>query len=138
MDKKRSTALALAVAVALGVAGLMWQDLFQGTPVAAQAKPAAKADTHKDGETHQEGETHEEGEEAQPEAEEHAEEEGKVELSAEQIKAADIQLAEAAPRNLSSLLTLPGRSASTRTAPRTSCRARPGWWSRWRSISGRR
>ncbi|QQX58023.1 efflux RND transporter periplasmic adaptor subunit [Pseudomonas chlororaphis] len=108
MDKKRSTALALAVAVALGVAGLMWQDLFQGTPVAAQAKPAAKADTHKDGETHQEGETHEEGEEAQPEAEEHAEEEGKVELSAEQIKAADIQLAEAAPRNLSSLLTLPG------------------------------
>ncbi|AZD63003.1 Cobalt/zinc/cadmium efflux RND transporter, membrane fusion protein, CzcB family [Pseudomonas chlororaphis subsp. aurantiaca] len=56
MDKKRSTALALAVAVALGVAGLMWQDLFQGTPVAAQAKPAAKADTHKDGEAHQEGE----------------------------------------------------------------------------------
>ncbi|MGY4819335.1 efflux RND transporter periplasmic adaptor subunit [Pseudomonas chlororaphis subsp. piscium] len=102
MDKKRSTAMALAVAVALGVAGLMWQGLFQGSPVAAQAKPAAKADTHKDGETHQEGE------EAQPEAEGHAEEEGKVELSAEQIKAADIQLAAAAPRNLSSLLTLPG------------------------------
>ncbi|CAI8956277.1 efflux RND transporter periplasmic adaptor subunit [Pseudomonas chlororaphis] len=102
MDKKRSTALALAVAVALGVAGLMWQDLFQGAPVAAQAKPAAKADTHKDGEAHQEGE------EGQSEGEGHAEEEGKVELSAEQIKAADIQLAEAAPRNLSSLLTLPG------------------------------
>lgn len=132
MDKKRSTALALAVAVALGVAGLMWQDLFQGAPVAAQAKPAAKADTHQDGEAHQEGE------EGQSEGEGHAEEEGKVELSAEQIKAADIQLAEAAPRNLSSLLTLPGRFASTRTAPRTSCRARPGWWSRWRSISGRR
>lgn len=132
MDKKRSTALALAVAVALGVAGLMWQDLFQGAPVATQAKPAAKADTHQDGEAHQEGE------EGQSEGEGHAEEEGKVELSAEQIKAADIQLAEAAPRNLSSLLTLPGRSASTKTAPRTSCRARPGWWSRWRSISGRR
>ncbi|WP_198919378.1 efflux RND transporter periplasmic adaptor subunit [Pseudomonas chlororaphis] len=102
MDKKRSTALALAVAVALGVAGLMWQDLFQGAPVAAQAKPAAKADTHQDGEAHQEGE------EGQSEGEGHAEEEGKVELSAEQIKAADIQLAEAAPRNLSSLLTLPG------------------------------
>ncbi|WP_372437566.1 efflux RND transporter periplasmic adaptor subunit [Pseudomonas chlororaphis subsp. aureofaciens] len=102
MDKKRSTALALAVAVALGVAGLMWQDLFQGAPVAAQAKPAAKAGTHQDGEAHQEGE------EGPSEGEGHAEEEGKVELSAEQIKAADIQLAEAAPRNLSSLLTLPG------------------------------
>lgn len=132
MDKKRSTALALAVAIALGVAGLMWQELFQAAPVAAQAKPAAKADTHKDGEAHREGD------EGQAEGEGHAEEEGKVELSAEQIKAADIQLAEAAPRNLSSLLTLPGRSASTRTAPRTSCRARPGWWSRWRSISARR
>ncbi|MCP1482774.1 cobalt-zinc-cadmium efflux system membrane fusion protein [Pseudomonas chlororaphis] len=102
MDKKRSTALALAVAVALGVAGLMWQELFQAAPVAAQAKPAAKADTHKDGEAHQEGE------EGQAEGEAHAEEEGKVELSAEQIKAADIQQAEAAPRDLSSLLTLPG------------------------------
>ncbi|AZE51138.1 Cobalt/zinc/cadmium efflux RND transporter, membrane fusion protein, CzcB family [Pseudomonas chlororaphis] len=102
MDKKRSTALALAVAVALGVAGLMWQDLFQGAPLAAQAKPAAKVGTHKDGEAHQEGEA------GQPGAEGHAEEEGRVELSAEQIKAADIQLAEAAPRNLSSLLTLPG------------------------------
>ncbi|AZD18012.1 efflux RND transporter periplasmic adaptor subunit [Pseudomonas chlororaphis] len=100
MDKKRSTALALAVAIALGVAGLMWQELFQAAPVAAQAKP--KADTHKDGEAHREGE------EGQAEGEGHAEEEGKVELSAEQIKAADIQLAEAAPRNLSSLLTLPG------------------------------
>ncbi|WDG57091.1 efflux RND transporter periplasmic adaptor subunit [Pseudomonas chlororaphis] len=102
MDKKRSTALALAVAVALGVAGLMWQELFQAASVAAQAKPAAKADTHKDGEAHQEGE------ERQSEGEAHAEEEGKVELSAEQIQAADIQLAEAAPRDLSSLLTLPG------------------------------
>ncbi|SDZ68219.1 efflux RND transporter periplasmic adaptor subunit [Pseudomonas sp. NFIX28] len=102
MDKKRSTALALAVAVALGVAGLMWQELFQAAPVAAQAKPAAKADTHQDGEAHQAGE------EGQAEGEEHAEEEGKVELSAEQIKAADIQLVEAAPRDLSSLLTLPG------------------------------
>ncbi|PXX54156.1 membrane fusion protein, cobalt-zinc-cadmium efflux system [Pseudomonas sp. LAMO17WK12:I10] len=102
MDKKRSTALALAVAVALGVAGLMWQELFQAASVAAQAKPAAKADTHKDGEAHQEGE------EGQSEGEAHAEEEGKVELSAEQIQAADIQLAEAAPRDLSSLLTLPG------------------------------
>lgn len=81
--------------------------------MAAQAKPATKADTHKDGEAHQEGE------EGPSEGEGHAEEEGKVELSAEQIKAADIQLAAAAPRNLSSLLTLPGRSASTRTAPRT-------------------
>jgi cobalt-zinc-cadmium efflux system membrane fusion protein len=102
MDKKRSTALALAVAVALGVAGLMWQELFQAAPVVAQAKPAAKADTHQDGEAHQAGE------EGQAEGEEHAEEEGKVELSAEQIKAADIQLVEAAPRDLSSLLTLPG------------------------------
>ena len=102
MDKKLSTALALAVAVALGVAGLMWQELFQAAPVVAQAKPAAKADTHQDGEAHQAGE------EGQAEGEEHAEEEGKVELSAEQIKAADIQLVEAAPRDLSSLLTLPG------------------------------
>ncbi|MGE7959641.1 efflux RND transporter periplasmic adaptor subunit [Pseudomonas sp. NPDC089530] len=100
MDKKRSMALALAVAVALGVAGLMWQGPFQGAPVAAQAKPAAQADSHKDGETHQDGEEAEGGG--------HAEEEGKVELSAEQIKAADIRLAAAGPRDLSSLLTLPG------------------------------
>lgn len=101
MDKKRNMALALAVAVALGVAGLVWQRPFQEAPQAAQAEPAAKADTHKDGETHQEGE-------GEPQGEAHAEEEGKVELSAEQIQAAGIQLATAAPRDLSSLLTLPG------------------------------
>lgn len=101
MDKKRNIALALAVAVALGVAGLVWQRPFQEAPQAAQAEPAAKADTHKDGEAHQEGE-------GEPQGEAHAEEEGKVELSAEQIQAAGIQLAAAAPRDLSSLLTLPG------------------------------
>ncbi|AJO80643.1 efflux RND transporter periplasmic adaptor subunit [Pseudomonas sp. MRSN 12121] len=101
MDKKRNIALALAVAVALGVAGLVWQRPFQEAPLVAQAEPATKADTHKDGETHQEGE-------GEPQGEAHAEEEGKVELSAEQIQAAGIQLATAAPRDLSSLLTLPG------------------------------
>lgn len=58
------------------------------------------------------------------------EEEGKLELTEQQIQAAGIELAEAQPQSISTLLTLPGRCVSTKTAPRTSSRARPVWWSR--------
>lgn len=61
------------------------------------------------------------------------EEEGALELTEQQIQAAGIQLAQAQPRSISTVLTLPGKCVSTRTALRTSSRVRPVWWRRSRS-----
>lgn len=63
---------------------------------------------------------------------EYVKEEGLLALSAEQMTAAGIRLATAQARSLDTRVKLPGRSASTRTAPPTWCRARQGWWRAWR------
>lgn len=81
MNNKRSIAIAFGLVAALGLAGLLLQQRAEGQAPAANVEPAP---------------------------EEHAEEEGLLELSAQQIQAAGIELAEAQPRRLSTLLALPG------------------------------
>jgi len=88
MDKKRSIAAAVTVVVGLGLAGLMLQDVFDTSPAAGQT-PEPKV-------------------QASGQEQAHEEEEGKLELSDAQIEAAGIELAQARPRSLSTLLTLPG------------------------------
>lgn len=81
MNNKRSIAIAFGLVAALGLVGLLLQQRAEGQAPAASVEPAP---------------------------EEHAEEEGLLELSAQQIQAAGIELAEAQPRRLSTLLALPG------------------------------
>ncbi|ULT71730.1 efflux RND transporter periplasmic adaptor subunit [Pseudomonas sp. BC42] len=86
MDKKRSLIMAITAVVGLGAAALLLPGL--SSPAApADAKPADAAEPAGHG----------------------AEEpEGHLELSAEQIQAAGIELAEAGPRQLKRVLSLPG------------------------------
>lgn len=81
MNNKRSIAIAFGLVAALGLVGLLLQQRAEGQAPAVSVEPAA---------------------------EEHAEEEGLLELSPQQIQAAGIELAEAQPRRLSTLLALPG------------------------------
>jgi cobalt-zinc-cadmium efflux system membrane fusion protein len=128
MDNKRSMTTALAVVAIIGLGSLTLGN--QGLPSAAEPKPTsneAKASSH----AHSEEEDHadesghgdekehadkdDHGDEAHGEkghggeasGESHAEE-GKLELSAEQISAAGIELAVAAPRAMSTSVTFPG------------------------------
>jgi cobalt-zinc-cadmium efflux system membrane fusion protein len=128
MDNKRSMTTALAVVAIIGLGSLTLGN--QGFPSAAEPKPTsneAKASSH----AHSEEEDHadesghgdekehtdkdDHGDEAHGEkghggeasGESHAEE-GKLELSAEQISAAGIELAVAAPRAMSTSVTFPG------------------------------
>lgn len=128
MDNKRSMTTALAVVAIIGLGSLTLGN--QGLPSAAEPKPTsneAKASSH----AHSEEEDHadesghgdekehadkdDHGDEAHGEkghggeasGESHAEE-GKLELSAEQISAAGIELAVAAPRTMSTSVTFPG------------------------------
>lgn len=136
MDNKRSMTLALAVVAIIGLGSLTLGN--QGLPVAAEAvknakhehseeeghadeKGHAKNDSHSDGKADAKGHADEEhGEESHGDeehgekghgaegAEDSHEEEGKLELSAEQIKSAGIELAVAAPRSMSTSVTFPG------------------------------
>ncbi|WP_025131776.1 efflux RND transporter periplasmic adaptor subunit [Pseudomonas sp. PH1b] len=86
MDKKRSLVVAITAVAGLGLAALLLPDLFANpAPASIQASAA-------------------------PEQAGHAEEEpeGHLELSAEQIKSAGIELAAAGPRAISRLISLPG------------------------------
>ncbi|MFC6296426.1 efflux RND transporter periplasmic adaptor subunit [Pseudomonas sp. CCM 7893] len=80
MNKKQGIALAVAVAIGLGV--VVTTDLFRPAPSVAVEEKAAAAEA--------------------------PEEEGKLELSDQQIQAAGIQLAQAQPRQISTVLSLPG------------------------------
>ncbi|WP_349970685.1 efflux RND transporter periplasmic adaptor subunit [Pseudomonas caspiana] len=136
MDNKRSMTLALAVVAIIGLGSLTLGN--QGLPVAAEAvknakhehseeeghadeKGHAENDSHSDGKADAKGHADEEhGEESHGDeehgekghgaegAEDSHEEEGKLELSAEQIKSAGIELAVAAPRSMSTSVTFPG------------------------------
>lgn len=136
MDNKRSMTLALAVVAIIGLGSLTLGN--QGLPVAAEAVKSAKHehseeeghadekghaenDSHSDGKADAKGHADEEhGEESHGDeehgekghgaegAEDSHEEEGKLELSAEQIKSAGIELAVAAPRSMSTSVTFPG------------------------------
>ncbi|MET0126626.1 MAG: efflux RND transporter periplasmic adaptor subunit [Pseudomonas caspiana] len=136
MDNKRSMTIALAMVAIIGLGSLTLGN--QGLPVAAEAvknakhehseeeghadeKGHAKNDSHSDGKADAKGHADEEhGEESHGDeehgekghgaegAEDSHEEEGKLELSAEQIKSAGIELAVAAPRSMSTSVTFPG------------------------------
>ncbi|QJI27307.1 efflux RND transporter periplasmic adaptor subunit [Pseudomonas sp. ADAK18] len=80
MNKKQGIALAVAVAIGLGL--VVTTDLFRPAPSVAVEEKAAAAQA--------------------------PEEEGKLELSDQQIQAAGIQLAQAQPRQISTVLSLPG------------------------------
>lgn len=84
MDKKRSLVMAISAVVGLGAAALLLPDLF-ATPARPQAPAVAEPAGHGEDEP-----------------------EGHLELSPEQIQAAGIELAEAGPRRLNRLLSLPG------------------------------
>lgn len=136
MDNKRSMTIALAMVAIIGLGSLTLGN--QGLPVAAEAvknakhehseeeghadeKGHAENDSHSDGKADAKGHADEEhGEESHGDeehgekghgaegAEDSHEEEGKLELSAEQIKSAGIELAVAAPRSMSTSVTFPG------------------------------
>ncbi|MBT2373537.1 efflux RND transporter periplasmic adaptor subunit [Pseudomonas fluorescens] len=80
MNKKQGIALAVAVAVGLGL--VVTTDLFRPAPSVAVEEQAAAAQA--------------------------PEEEGKLELTDQQIQAAGIQLTQAQPRQISTVLSLPG------------------------------
>lgn len=136
MDNKRSMTIALAVVAIIGLGSLTLGN--QGLPVAAETaknakhehseeeghadeKGHAENDSHSDGkadekghadedhgdEKHGDEEHGEKGHGAEASGDDHAEE-GKLELTAEQIKSAGIELAVAAPRSMSTSVTFPG------------------------------
>ncbi|WP_095098997.1 efflux RND transporter periplasmic adaptor subunit [Pseudomonas sp. Irchel 3A5] len=136
MDNKRSMTIALAVVAIIGLGSLTLGN--QGLPVAAEAardakhehseeeghadeKGHAENDSHSDGKVDEKGHADEaHGEESHGDeehgkkghgaegAEDSHEEEGKLELNAEQSKSAGIELAVAAPRSMSTSVTFPG------------------------------
>ncbi len=122
MTNKRSVAITLALAALIGLGGLAVGN--QSVSAAAEAEPSeadhGKESNHdhaKEGAVKEE--THAEGEQS------HEEEEGQLELTAEQIKAAGIELVASAPRQMSTSVTFPGEikfdeDRTTHVVPRVS------------------
>ncbi|MEE4675610.1 efflux RND transporter periplasmic adaptor subunit [Pseudomonas alliivorans] len=117
MDNKRSIGIALAVVVIIGLGSLTVNPGL--LPFSAQAESDKhaneSADAHAGEEAHADEEHGEEGHGSEPEqhgaakaAPAHEEEEGHLELSAEQIKAAGIELVAAESRPMSTSVTFPG------------------------------
>ncbi|MHA6561764.1 efflux RND transporter periplasmic adaptor subunit [Pseudomonas alliivorans] len=117
MDNKRSIGIALAVVVIIGLGSLTVNSGL--LPFSAQAESDKhaneSADAHAGEEAHADEEHGEEGHGSEPEqhgaakaAPAHEEEEGHLELSAEQIKAAGIELVAAESRPMSTSVTFPG------------------------------
>ncbi|MEE4913427.1 efflux RND transporter periplasmic adaptor subunit [Pseudomonas alliivorans] len=117
MDNKRSIGIALAVVVIIGLGCLTVNSGL--LPFSAQAESDKhaneSADAHAGEEAHADEEHGEEGHGSEPEqhgaakaAPAHEEEEGHLELSAEQIKAAGIELVAAESRPMSTSVTFPG------------------------------
>ncbi|KFF84964.1 efflux RND transporter periplasmic adaptor subunit [Pseudomonas syringae] len=109
MNNKRSIAIALAVVVIIGLGSLTLNR--QMLPFAAGPEPSADEHAHESGQGHAEEPGHaDEAKKPDAAASEasHEEEEGHIELTAEQIKAAGIELASAEPRQMSTTVTFPG------------------------------
>ncbi|AHG38981.1 cytochrome C peroxidase [Pseudomonas syringae CC1557] len=113
MNNKRSIAIALAVVVIIGLGSLTVNQ--QMRPFAAETgssdgEHSDQEHAHEPKEAH--GEDSHDGEPKKPGAAAaepaHEEEEGHIELTAEQIKAAGIELATAEPRQMSTTVTFPG------------------------------
>ncbi|MCF5708599.1 efflux RND transporter periplasmic adaptor subunit [Pseudomonas syringae] len=116
MDNKRSIGIALAVVVIIGLGSLTVNPEL--LPFSAQAESDTHAnesadalageEAHADEEHGEKGHGHEPEQHGAASEPAHEEEEGHLELSAEQIKAAGIELATAGPRSMSTSVTFPG------------------------------
>ncbi|GFZ68215.1 secretion protein HlyD [Pseudomonas amygdali pv. eriobotryae] len=110
MNNKRSIAITLAVVAIIGLGSLTLNP--QMLPFATGTEPSADEHAHESEQGHAEEPDH--GNEAKKpdaaasESSHKEEEEGHIELSAEQIKTAGIELASAEPRQMSTTVTFPG------------------------------
>lgn len=110
MDNKRKIALAVAAVAALGFGSFAWNSSSEQPPASNAEHGAEDGHEHKKIATApaEEGGDDGHGEEGHSDSEKGEEEEGKMTLSAEQIKAAGVVLEAAAPRELSTVVTFPG------------------------------
>lgn len=107
MDNKRKIALAVAAVAALGFAGVAWNGNEEGHGADdghghGNASAAAPKDAHGDDGHGQEEQGHAD------EGGDNHEQEGKLTLDEQQIKAAGIEVEAAAPRNLDAVVNFPG------------------------------
>lgn len=110
MDKKRKIALAVVAVAALGFGSFAWNSSSEQPPASNAEHGAEDGHEHKKiaaAPAKEEGDDGH-GEEGHSDSEKGEEEEGKMTLSAEQIKAAGVVLEAAAPRELSTVVTFPG------------------------------
>lgn len=105
MNNKRSITTALAVVAIIGLSSLTIAN--QGLSAASESQPAGKEQGKESKQAHVEGDGHGDENSAEGKGEAH-EEEGRLELTAEQINAAGIELAVAGPRPMSTSVTFPG------------------------------
>lgn len=103
MSKKRNIAAALAVVAVIGVGSMALSD---STSLSA-SEPSGKHDEAKTP-TDDHGDEHGSGHGDGSKEGRHEEEEGHLELTAEQVLAAGIEIAEASPRQMSTAVTFPG------------------------------
>lgn len=103
MSKKRNIAAALAVVAVIGVGSMALSD---STSLSA-SEPSGKHDEAKTP-TGEHGDEHGSGHGDESKEGSHEEEEGHLELTAEQVLAAGIEIAEASPRQMSTAVTFPG------------------------------
>jgi cobalt-zinc-cadmium efflux system membrane fusion protein len=103
MSKKRNIAAALAVVAVIGVGSLALSD---STSLSA-SEPSVKHDEAKTP-TEEHGDEHGSGHGDESKEGGHEEEEGHLKLTAEQVSAAGIDIAEASPRQMSTAVTFPG------------------------------
>lgn len=97
MTTPRKLAILAAALATLGLGGLAW------TGAVGDARSSAQHDDHAEDSHGEQSHGHDE-----EQAEGHADEEGQVHLSAEQIKAAGVQLVTAGPQALGSAISFPG------------------------------
>ncbi|MCD5992387.1 efflux RND transporter periplasmic adaptor subunit [Pseudomonas sp. CDFA 602] len=114
MNKQRSLAIALAVVALIGLGSVTVGD--QLSPFTAKAQPASKEHTDESPDDHAQEQGHDEDShdneakrpDTAPSEAAHEEEEGHIELTEAQVKAAGIELVTAAPRQMGSTVTFPG------------------------------
>lgn len=122
MNNKRSITIALAVVAIIGLGSLAVTN--QSLPAAAESPPANREQGRDGKHAHAEEDEHGDEDADESKGESH-EEEGKLELTAEQINAAGIELAVAGPRLMSTSVTFPGEirfdeDRTTHVVPRVS------------------
>lgn len=123
MTNKRSVAITLALAALIGLGSLAVGN--QSVSTAAEAEPSGADHGKESTDDHAKEGAGKEGEHAEGGEESHDEEEGQLELTAEQINAAGIELVASAARQMSTSVTFPGEikfdeDRTTHVVPRVS------------------